>query len=173
MRRRPLRRARCFESHATFLAHAHVDHAAATAELKRRLSVPVEGPHEGDRFWIDLLKQSAQQRWTVRVTRLELPMQQKCDDEKRSHLEPSVISNRDHSDKRQLRQHVLIRQLCQDDIYRSRNRGRGRNMGFVRGHISQELGGVSFRRHAPIRCNDLALPHIAPNRFLQRFLKRK
>lgn len=43
------------------ITHAHVDHAAATAELKRRLSVPVEGPHEGDRFWIDLLKQSAQQ----------------------------------------------------------------------------------------------------------------
>ncbi len=43
------------------ITHAHVDHAAATAELKRRLSVPIEGPHEGDQYWIDLLKQSAEQ----------------------------------------------------------------------------------------------------------------
>jgi hydroxyacylglutathione hydrolase len=35
--------------------HAHVDHAGGTAELARRLGVPIEGPHEGDRFWIDLL----------------------------------------------------------------------------------------------------------------------
>ncbi len=43
------------------ITHAHVDHAAATAELKRKLAVPVEGPHEGDRYWIDLLQQSAAQ----------------------------------------------------------------------------------------------------------------
>ncbi len=43
------------------ITHAHVDHAAATAELQRRLAVPIEGPHEGDQFWIDLLKQSAEQ----------------------------------------------------------------------------------------------------------------
>jgi glyoxylase-like metal-dependent hydrolase (beta-lactamase superfamily II) len=42
------------------LTHAHVDHAGATAELVRRLGVPVEGPHEGDRFWIDGLAQQAQ-----------------------------------------------------------------------------------------------------------------
>jgi hydroxyacylglutathione hydrolase len=42
------------------LTHAHVDHAGATAELVRRLGVPVEGPHEGDRFWIDGLEQQAQ-----------------------------------------------------------------------------------------------------------------
>ncbi len=35
--------------------HAHIDHAGATAELARRLSVPIEGPSEEDRFWIDLL----------------------------------------------------------------------------------------------------------------------
>jgi glyoxylase-like metal-dependent hydrolase (beta-lactamase superfamily II) len=42
------------------LTHAHIDHAGATAELARRLGVPVEGPHEGDRFWIDALAQQAQ-----------------------------------------------------------------------------------------------------------------
>jgi glyoxylase-like metal-dependent hydrolase (beta-lactamase superfamily II) len=41
------------------LTHAHVDHAGATAELARRLGVPVEGPHEGDRFWIDGLADQA------------------------------------------------------------------------------------------------------------------
>ncbi len=35
------------------LTHAHIDHAGATTELKRRSGVPVEGPHAGDRFWID------------------------------------------------------------------------------------------------------------------------
>ena len=35
--------------------HAHIDHAGATAELARRLGVPIEGPHEGDRFWIESL----------------------------------------------------------------------------------------------------------------------
>jgi glyoxylase-like metal-dependent hydrolase (beta-lactamase superfamily II) len=39
--------------------HAHLDHAAASAELARRLDVPIEGPHEDDRFWIDLLPEQA------------------------------------------------------------------------------------------------------------------
>lgn len=37
------------------LTHAHVDHAAATAELARRSKVPIEGPQEEDQFWIDLI----------------------------------------------------------------------------------------------------------------------
>lgn len=37
------------------LTHAHIDHAGATAELARRLRLPIEGPHEGDRFWIEQL----------------------------------------------------------------------------------------------------------------------
>ena len=41
------------------LTHAHVDHAGATAELKRRTGLPIEGPHEGDRFWIEGLKDQA------------------------------------------------------------------------------------------------------------------
>jgi glyoxylase-like metal-dependent hydrolase (beta-lactamase superfamily II) len=42
------------------LTHGHVDHAGATAELARRLQLPIEGPHEGDRFWIESLGQHAQ-----------------------------------------------------------------------------------------------------------------
>lgn len=41
------------------LTHAHIDHAGATADLAAQLGVPVEGPHEGDRFWIDQLPAQA------------------------------------------------------------------------------------------------------------------
>jgi hydroxyacylglutathione hydrolase len=41
------------------LTHAHIDHAGATAELKRRTGVPIEGPHECDRFWIEGLPDQA------------------------------------------------------------------------------------------------------------------
>ena len=41
------------------LTHAHIDHAGGTAELARRLSLPIEGPHEDDRFWIEQLPQQA------------------------------------------------------------------------------------------------------------------
>lgn len=41
------------------LTHGHIDHAGGTAELKRRLGVSVEGPHEDERFWIDQLPQQS------------------------------------------------------------------------------------------------------------------
>jgi glyoxylase-like metal-dependent hydrolase (beta-lactamase superfamily II) len=41
------------------VTHAHVDHAAATAELARRCNVPIEGPHRDDQFWIDDLPRRA------------------------------------------------------------------------------------------------------------------
>jgi glyoxylase-like metal-dependent hydrolase (beta-lactamase superfamily II) len=41
------------------LTHAHLDHAGGTAELARRLGVPIEGPHEGDLFWIEQMPQQA------------------------------------------------------------------------------------------------------------------
>ena len=37
------------------LTHGHIDHAGGTAELARRFGLPIEGPHEGDRFWIEQL----------------------------------------------------------------------------------------------------------------------
>lgn len=37
------------------LTHAHVDHVGGTAELARRLGIPIEGPQKEDRFWIELL----------------------------------------------------------------------------------------------------------------------
>ena len=37
------------------ITHAHIDHAGGTAELARRLAVPIEGPQREDQFWIDKL----------------------------------------------------------------------------------------------------------------------
>lgn len=37
------------------LTHGHIDHAAGAAELSETLGIPVEGPHEGDRFLLDNL----------------------------------------------------------------------------------------------------------------------
>jgi hydroxyacylglutathione hydrolase len=45
---------------AIFLTHAHIDHAGATGTLARELSLPIEGPHTGDGFWIDALPQQSQ-----------------------------------------------------------------------------------------------------------------
>lgn len=41
------------------ITHAHLDHAGATAELARRYSLPIEGPHPGDQFWIDQMPAQA------------------------------------------------------------------------------------------------------------------
>ncbi len=41
------------------LTHGHIDHAGGTAELARRLSIPIEGPEREDSFWIDALPQQS------------------------------------------------------------------------------------------------------------------
>ncbi len=38
------------------LTHGHIDHAGGAAELKEALGVPVEGPHEADKFLLDGLE---------------------------------------------------------------------------------------------------------------------
>ncbi|GAB7544771.1 MBL fold metallo-hydrolase [Cupriavidus sp. CuC1] len=38
-----------------FLTHGHVDHCAGAASLSRELGIPIEGPHEEERFWIEQL----------------------------------------------------------------------------------------------------------------------
>lgn len=37
------------------LTHGHIDHVGGTAELARRLGVPVEGPQREDAFWLEQL----------------------------------------------------------------------------------------------------------------------
>ena len=42
------------------LTHGHLDHCAVADVLRKKLSVPMEGPEEGDRFWIDKLPEWCQ-----------------------------------------------------------------------------------------------------------------
>ena len=37
------------------VTHGHIDHCGQTGILAEELGVPIEGPHEADRFWIDRL----------------------------------------------------------------------------------------------------------------------
>ncbi|MBL8671156.1 MAG: MBL fold metallo-hydrolase, partial [Alphaproteobacteria bacterium] len=41
------------------VTHGHLDHAGATADLRDQLKLPVEGPHQDDKFWIDGIPESA------------------------------------------------------------------------------------------------------------------
>lgn len=41
------------------LTHGHLDHVGGTAELARRLQLPIIGPHREDMFWIGMLEQQA------------------------------------------------------------------------------------------------------------------
>ena len=39
------------------LTHGHIDHCGSAKRLADDLGVPIEGPHEADRFWIDRLEE--------------------------------------------------------------------------------------------------------------------
>lgn len=41
------------------VTHGHLDHASGVRDLAERLQIPVEGPHEDDRFWIEGLPEAA------------------------------------------------------------------------------------------------------------------
>jgi glyoxylase-like metal-dependent hydrolase (beta-lactamase superfamily II) len=47
------------ELRQVLLTHGHIDHAGAAAELAQELGLPIVGPQEGDRFWIEGLPQQA------------------------------------------------------------------------------------------------------------------
>ncbi|HEY7245981.1 MAG TPA: MBL fold metallo-hydrolase [Xanthobacteraceae bacterium] len=42
-----------------WLTHGHIDHAGGAAELKRKLGVPIEGPHRDDLFLLQHVAESA------------------------------------------------------------------------------------------------------------------
>lgn len=41
------------------VTHGHIDHAGGVAALAERTGLPVEGPHEEDRFWIEGMPQQS------------------------------------------------------------------------------------------------------------------
>jgi len=41
------------------VTHGHMDHCGQAGVLAKELGVPIEGPHEGDRFWIESLDDPA------------------------------------------------------------------------------------------------------------------
>ena len=43
------------------VTHGHADHCGGTAAMAEELGVPIEGPHEDDRFWIEGLAAAAAQ----------------------------------------------------------------------------------------------------------------
>lgn len=43
-----------------FLTHGHMDHCAAADVLRKQMGIPIEGPHEGDRFWLEKLPESCE-----------------------------------------------------------------------------------------------------------------
>lgn len=42
------------------LTHGHIDHAGGTKALSEYFSVPIEGPHQEDKFWIDMMSEQRQ-----------------------------------------------------------------------------------------------------------------
>ncbi len=46
------------------LTHGHADHCGEAGKLAAELGVPIEGPHEADRFWIDQLDEAGA-RWGI------------------------------------------------------------------------------------------------------------
>jgi glyoxylase-like metal-dependent hydrolase (beta-lactamase superfamily II) len=41
------------------VTHGHIDHAGGVAALAERLALPIEGPHQEDRFWIEGMPQQS------------------------------------------------------------------------------------------------------------------
>lgn len=48
------------EIEKVILTHAHLDHCAASDVLRQQLEIPIEGPHEGDLFWLEKLPEWCQ-----------------------------------------------------------------------------------------------------------------
>ena len=46
------------EPEKILVTHGHMDHAGGVADLVEKLSIPVEGPHEDDQFWITDIPES-------------------------------------------------------------------------------------------------------------------
>jgi len=52
------------------VTHGHIDHCGAAGEFAKELGVPLEGPHEADRFWIARLDEDSR-KYGIRGTVFE------------------------------------------------------------------------------------------------------
>lgn len=52
------------------VTHGHLDHCGLAGELAREMGVPLEGPHEDDRFWISQLDDDGE-RWGMQAASFE------------------------------------------------------------------------------------------------------
>lgn len=52
------------------VTHGHVDHCGEAGVLAKELDLPIEGPHEADRFWLDRLEEDAR-KWGLAAARFE------------------------------------------------------------------------------------------------------
>ncbi|MBB4099892.1 MBL fold metallo-hydrolase [Sphingomonas kyeonggiensis] len=52
------------------VTHGHIDHCGAAGEFAEELGVPLEGPHEADRFWISRLDEDGR-KYGIRGTVFE------------------------------------------------------------------------------------------------------
>lgn len=52
------------------VTHGHLDHCGLAGELAKDMAVPIEGPHEEDRFWIDKLDDDGP-RWNMEAHSFE------------------------------------------------------------------------------------------------------
>lgn len=54
-----------------FLTHGHIDHCGESMRFAQRHGLPLEGPHEGDRFWIDQLPEQGRRFGLERLEAFE------------------------------------------------------------------------------------------------------
>ena len=47
------------ELEKVFLTHGHLDHVGGATTIAERFNVPIEGPHEGDHYWLEQLEANA------------------------------------------------------------------------------------------------------------------
>jgi len=50
------------------LTHGHIDHCGEAGVLAKELGVPIEGPHEADRFWIAQLAEDGRRSFCARCS---------------------------------------------------------------------------------------------------------
>ena len=59
------------------LTHGHADHCGQAGMLAEELNLPIEGPHEADRFWISKLDEDGP-RFGIEPSKITSPTKANC-----------------------------------------------------------------------------------------------